>query len=182
MDRRTCMRPSLLFAAALATVLASGCLPGRPGEAGQLVPELTMEGVRFSVERGGVTRATGEAARLVYRRDTTALLAEGLTLDLLSPDGPVKVTAPRGVGVATDRRFDVEGGLRATRGADVATTASARYESPPGGPALVSGAEPVTVVGPGYRLTGKGFRLLPPSGEIVIGGGARLVAGLPVTP
>jgi lipopolysaccharide export system protein LptC len=163
-------------------VLSGGCRPTRTGEAREVVPELTMEGVRFSVDRGGVTRAHGEAERLTYRRDTTALAAGGLSLDMVGGDGEVRLTAPRGAGVVADRLFDVAGGIQATRGGDVATTGSARFETPLGGPALVTGTEPVTVTGPGYRLTGRGFKLHPASGEIVLGGGARLVAGLPVAP
>lgn len=176
------MRPIRLLAPVVICILAGGCRPGRPGEARQVVPELTMEGVRFSIERSGVSRAWGEAERLTYRRDTTAVAATGLILVMTGPDGEVRVTAPRGTGVAADRRFEVEGGIEATRGADRATTASASYQAAPGEPALVTGAEPVSVSGPGYRLTGKGFRLLPASGEMVLGNGARLVAGLPVTP
>ena len=145
-----------------------------------MVPELTMEGVRFTVERGGVSRAWGEADRLTYRRDTTAVAAEGLSMVMAGPDGEVRVTAPRGTGVATDRHFEVEGGIQATRGADVATTASATYEAPLSGPGLVTGREPITVVGPGYRLTGKSFKLHPATGEIVLSGGSRVLAGLPV--
>lgn len=175
------MRSIRLLAPAVICLLTAGCRPGRPAEARQLVPELTMEGVRFAIERGGVSRAWGEAERLTYRRDTTAVAATGLTLIMSGPDGEVRVTAPRGTGVAAERRFDVEGGIQASRGADVASTASAHYEAPPHEPGLVTGAEPVTVVGPGYRLEGKAFRLLPASGEIVLGHGARLVTGLPVT-
>jgi hypothetical protein len=141
-----------------------------------------MEEVQFSVERGGLTRARGKADRLTYRRDTTAVAAEGLTLVMTGPEGEMRLTAPRGSGVAADRRFDVEGGIQVTRGADLAATASAHYEGGLGGAGLVTGVEPVTVTGPGYRLTGKGFKLQPASGEIVLGGGSRLVAGLPVTP
>lgn len=147
-----------------------------------MVPELTMDGVRFSIERGGVSRAWGEADRLTYRRDTTAVAAQGLSLTMTGAEGEVRVTAPRGAGIAADRRFDVEGGIRATRGADSATTASARWEAPQRGAGLVTGHDPVTVTGPGYRLTGRGFKLDPAAGEILILGGARLVAGLPVTP
>jgi hypothetical protein len=176
------MRSIRLLAAALVCVLSAGCRPGRPAEERALVPELTMEGVRFSIERSGVSRARGEAERLTYRRDTTGVAAEGLTLIMTGSDGEVRVTAPRGVGIASDRRFDVEGGIQATRGADVVTTAAARYEGTERGAGVVTGSEPITVTGPGYRLTGKGFRLLPASGEIVLVNGARLVAGLPVTP
>jgi lipopolysaccharide export system protein LptC len=176
------MRSIRVLAPVMICVLAGGCRPSRPGEAHQLVPELTMEGVRFSIERGGVSRAWGEAERLTYRRDTTAVAAVGLTLIMSGPDGEVRITAPRGSGVAADRRFEVEGGIQASRGADLATTASASYEAPQHGAGLVTGTEPVTVSGPGYRLTGQGFRLLPATAEIVLGNGARLVAGLPVTP
>lgn len=176
------MRSPRVLAPLLLLVLAAGCRPGRSGEARQLVPELTMEGVRFAIERGGVSRAWGEAERLTYRRDTTAVAAEGLTLVMTGQDGEVRVTAPRGTGIAADRRFDVEGGIRGSRGADLATTASAHYEAPQRGAGLVTGTDPVTVTGPGYRLTGRGFRLQPATSEIVIGNGARLVAGLPVSP
>lgn len=172
--------PSIALLALLA--LAAGCMPGRSRETRELVPELSMEGVRFAVERGGQSRAWGEADRLTYRRDTTAVAATGLKLVMAGTEGEVRVTAPRGWGSGTDRRFDFEGGIQATRGADVATTASASYDAPQNGAELVTGAEPVTVTGPGYRLTGKGFRLDPASGEIVLLNGARLLAGLPVTP
>jgi lipopolysaccharide export system protein LptC len=172
-----------LSAAVLICALSAGCRPGRTGDARDVVPELTMEGVRFSIDRGGVTRAHGEAERLTYRRDTTALAATGLSLFMVGgPDGEVRLTAPRGAGVVADRVFDVEGGIQATRGGDVASTGSARFEAPQGGSGLVSGTEPVTITGPGYRLTGRGFSLLPSSGEIVLRGGSRLVTGLPVTP
>lgn len=176
------MRPLRLAPAVLICVLAAGCWPGRSREARQVVPELTMEGVRFSIERGGLRRASGEAERLTYRRDTTAVAAEGLVLHLAGADGDVRISAPRGWGVANDRRFDVEGGIQAARGDDLAVTAAAHYEAPQRGPGVVTGHDPVVVTGPGYRLTGRGFRLLPATSEIILVDGARLVAGLPVTP
>jgi lipopolysaccharide export system protein LptC len=176
------MRSIPFLAAGLISVLAAGCRPGRPGEARELVPELTMEGVRFAIERGGETRARGEAERLTYRRDTTAVAATGLTLVMTGPDGEVRITAPRGSGVGSERHFEVEGGIQATRGGDVVSTAAARFEAPQRGAGLVTGTDPVTVTGPGYRLTGRAFRLLPATGEIFFLNGARLVAGLPVTP
>jgi hypothetical protein len=176
------MRSIRFLAAGLTCLLAAGCRPGRTGEPREVVPELTMEGVRFSIERGGEGRARGEAERLTYRRDTTAVSATGLTLIMSGPDGEVRITAPRGSGVGSERHFEVEGGIQATRGADVATTAAARFEASQRGDGLVTGTDPVTVAGPGYRLTGRAFRLLPATGEIVLVNGARLVAGLPVTP
>ena len=182
MDRRTCMRSIRFLAAALICLLSGACRPGRAGEAREMVPELTMEGVRFSIERGGQRRAWGEAEQLTYRRDTTAVVASGLILVMAGPDGEVRVTAPRGSGMGSERRFEVEGGIQAVRGSDVATTASARFEAPQNGAGVVTGTEPITVAGPGYRLTGKAFRLLPATGEIVLVNGARLVTGLPGTP
>jgi len=182
MDRRTCMQSLQFLTAVLICALAAGCMPGRTGEAREVVPELTMDGVRFAIERSGQSRAWGRAERLTYRRDTTALAATGLTLVMTGPDGEVRITAPRGAGMANERRFDVDGGIQATRGTDVATTASAHFETPQTGVAVVTGAEPIAVAGPGYRLSGKGFRLLPAAAEIVLVDGARLVAGLPVTP
>lgn len=182
MDRHTCMRSFRVLATAVICVLSAGCRPGRAGEVRELVPELTMEGVRFAIERGGQSRAWGEADRVTYRRDTTAVAATGLTLHLTGPDGEVRITAPRGSGVASERRFEADGGIQATRGADVATTASAYFEAPQSGAGLVTGSEPVVVTGPGYRLTGKGFRLVPATGELILLNGARLVTGLPVTP
>jgi hypothetical protein len=176
------MRSIRTSAVLVVCVLAGGCRPGRSGEVRQVVPELTMEGVRFSIERGGAARAKGQADRLTYRRDTTGIAAEGLSLTMAGPEGEVRVQAPRGAGIAADRRFDVEGGIQLTRGGDRATTPTARYEAPQRGPGLVSGAEPVEVTGPGYTVHGRSFTLDPTSGQIVLLGGARLVTGLPVTP
>lgn len=176
------MRSRLSALLGMTCLLATGCWSSRSGETRGLVPELVMEGVRFSLERGGTNRARGEADRVTYRRDTTAFTAEGLSLVLEAADGPVRITAPRGEGVGAERRFDVTGGLTATRGADVALTERARYQGAAGGGATVSGDQPVTVSGPGYRLAGRGFTLDPASGQLVLTGGARLVAGLPVKP
>jgi hypothetical protein len=176
------MRSVHLIAAISLLATAAGCRPGRSAEVREVVPELTREGVRFAIERGGQSRAWGVADQLTYRRDTTAAVATGLKFVMTGPEGEVRITAPRGSGVASDRHFDFEGGLQATRGADVASTASAHYDSPQNGAGQVAGSEPVVVNGPGYRLFGKGFRLNPASGEIVLLNGARLVAGLPVTP
>jgi lipopolysaccharide export system protein LptC len=179
------MRPSLQTAAIFAWILASaGCRPARPAEPRDLVPELVMEGVTFRVDRQGDSRASGEASRVTYRRDTTAVTASGLGLLLTDPgQGPIRIVAPSGEGVAAERRFDVSGGILAERGADKATTASARFEGAGAGEgapsrATIQGDEPVVVEGPGYRLEGKTFRLDPATREITLGHGARLVAGL----
>ena len=177
------MRFRLSTLALLAGGLSAGCGFGGPRVARELVPEVSLEGVQVFVDRGGVKGAWGEAQRLTYRRDTTAVAATGLVLRLARADGLVEVTAPFGSGLAAERHLQVTGGIVATRGADRATTEAARCE--PGvtrrfGQGVIQGTDPVTVEGPGYRLTGTGFTLDPSSGEIVIGGGARLVTGLPV--
>ena len=105
-----------------------------------MVPELTMDGVQFQIDRGGVLKATGEAARLTYRRDTTDVAATDLAIDLLAAAGPVRLTAPTGSGRLAGQTFRVTGGLRATRGADVATTPSATYPAGPDGAIRIDGA------------------------------------------
>jgi hypothetical protein len=162
--------------------LAVGCRPARPGEASRVVPELTMDGVQFQVDRGGVVTATGQAARLTYRRDTTDLVASVLAMDLVTDTGPVHVTAPAGEGRLGGRTFRASGGIRASRGADVATTASASTRPGPDGRAWIEGSEPVQVDGPGYRLTGTGFDIDPATGELAIRGKPHLVTGLGAHP
>jgi hypothetical protein len=137
-----------------------------------------MDGVQFQVDRGGVVTATGQAARLTYRRDTTDLVASDLAMNLVTPTGPVQVTAPSGEGRLGGRTFRASGGIRATRGADVATTGSASTRPGPDGRAWVEGEDPVQVEGPGYRLTGTGFDLDPATGELAIRGKPHLVTGL----
>jgi hypothetical protein len=164
------------------TVLAAGCRPGRQGEVRRIVPELTMEGVSFHADRAGVTTASGQAERVTYRRDTTAVAATGLSMVLVTESGPVDVTAPAASGVLLDRRFRVDGGVRAVRGTDVATTAAFRSEPGPDGRIRLRGDDPVTVSGIGYRLTGAGFTIEPSTGELAILGQPRLVTGVGVRP
>jgi hypothetical protein len=167
-------RTSLIL---VSMVLAAGCRPGRQGEARRIVPELSMEGVSFHADRGGVATASGEAERVVYRRDTTAVAATGLSMVLMTDSGPVDVTAPAASGVLLDRRFRVEGGVRAVRGTDVATTAGFLSEPGPDGRIRLRGEDPVTVTGIGYRLTGTGFTIDPSTGELAILGQPKLVTG-----
>jgi hypothetical protein len=162
--------------------LAVGCRPARPGEARRVVPELTMDGVQFQVDRGGVVTATGQAERLTYRRDTTDLVASLLAMDLVTDTGPVHVTAPTGEGRLGQRTFRASGGIRATRGTDLATTASASTRPGPDGQSRIDGSDPVQVEGPGYRLTGTGFDIDPVTGELAIRGKPHLVTGLGARP
>ncbi len=163
-------------------ILAAGCRPGRPAEARQVIPELTMDGVQFRVDRGGLATASGEAERLTYRRDTTDVAAVKLSMDLVTATGLVRVTAPNGAGNLRNRLFRATGGLRATRGSDVAETESATSSPGPDGRIGIHGAEPVQVEGPGYRLTGTGFDIDPLTGDIAIRGKPHLVTGLGARP
>jgi hypothetical protein len=162
--------------------LAVGCRPARPGDSLQVVPELTMEGVQFRVDRGGLTTASGEAERLTYRRDTTDMVAFNLAMDLITATGPVRVTAPAGSGNLGSRHFRASGGIRATRGSDVAETPSATSNPGPDGRIAIHGDESVQVDGPGYRLTGTGFDIDPATGDLAIRGKPRLVTGLGARP
>jgi hypothetical protein len=159
-------------------VLAAGCRPARPGEAHQVIPELTMDGVQFQVDRRGVTTASGEAERLSYRRDTTDVAAVNLAMDLATATGEVRVTAPAGSGNLGLRRFRVTGGIKAVRGSDLAVTPSATSRPGPDGRMAIHGDESVQVDGPGYRLTGTGFDVDPATGELAIRGKPHLVTGL----
>jgi lipopolysaccharide export system protein LptC len=161
----------------LAALAASGCRAPKTSEAQAVVPELKLEGVRFRVYRGEALRAFGLSDSAALRRDSSEVRAEQLDATLPRGAEPLRITAPVGEGSLLSRVFDVSGGIVAARGDDVARTASARYE-PVGADGVVRGADPVAVEGPGYRLEGRGFTLDPAAGTIVMGGGARLVAGL----
>jgi lipopolysaccharide export system protein LptC len=163
-------------------ILATGCRPARLAEARQIIPELTMDGVQFRVDRGGLTTASGEAERLTYRRDTTDVAAVKLSMDLVTATGLVRVTAPNGAGNLGNRQFRATGGLRATRGSDVAETGSATSSPGPDGRIAIHGVEPVQVEGPGYRLNGTGFDIDPVTGDIAIRGKPHLVTGLGARP
>ncbi len=143
-----------------------------------MVPQLELDGVHFRFYRESTLRADGEAAHVTYRRDSSEVQAQDLVA-ILRGGGPVPVTlrAPEGHGVASERTFVATGGVEARRQDDVARTARVRFDPGEGKDVLVRGDDPVTVTGKGYRLEGKSFTLDPATGEIVLSGGARLVAG-----
>jgi hypothetical protein len=163
-------------------ILATGCRADRAGVTKQVIPEVTMDGVEFQVDRRGVPTASGRLERLTYRRDTTDVAASDLTMDLTAAAGPIRLTAPTASGNLAQRHFRVTGGIRATRGADVATTPSAASRPSSDGRIGIHGDEAVQVAGPGYRLTGTGFDLDPATGDLAIRGTPRLVVGLPPRP
>lgn len=157
------------------------CQPGKSVGAQAVSPELKLEGVRFRVYRGGELRAFGTAARATLRRDSSELSAADLVAILPGAAPPVRITAPTGQGVLSTRVFSASGGVTVTRAADVARTERARYVPGPDGGRVV-GEDPVVVEGPSYRLSGTGFTLTPADGQIVIGGGTRLVTGAGARP
>lgn len=157
---------------------ALGCGGSRAGETQGVTPELKLEGARFRLYRGDTLRASGTAARVSLRRDSSELTASNLAAVLheaADPAADVRIAAPEGHGVLRDRRFSASGGVTVARGGDVARTASARYEPSPGGGQVV-GDEPVALVGEDYRLAGPGFVLDPRAGVITVRGGVKLDA------
>ena len=60
-----------------------------------MTPELELEGVRFRLYRGDTLRASGEAARVGLRRDSTELTASNLAAVLPGAPGasPAEGTA-----------------------------------------------------------------------------------------
>jgi lipopolysaccharide export system protein LptC len=178
MFQRLWTRTTAVLAASLCVVFGPGCRPTQPGETREVLPELKLEGVRFRVWRGADLRAKGEAQQASLRRDSTELVAHDLAAVLPRGSEPVRLTAPEGQGVLSDRVFSARGGVTVGRADDLARTPSARFEPGPAG-GTVLGEEQVEVTGRGYRLDGTGFTLEPASGDLTLGGPARLVAGLP---
>ncbi len=177
MFQRFWTREVASLAAAASLVLAPGCRPAKPAEDQGLVPELKLDGVRFRLYRGDDLRAFGDAAGVTFRRDSTELTARDVVVVLPRSPQPVRISAPQAAGVASAREFSATGGVTVVRGDDVARTERARYVPSPGGGGLVTGDSPIVVQGKGYRLDGTGFTLDPARGDILVRGGARLVAG-----
>lgn len=157
----------------LSSGLAAGCRDsGRPPDG--TVPGILLAGVHFRVYREARLTADGEAASVSYRRDTGDLAAELVDVSFPAGEGPSpRLTAPRVRGNARTRDLLAEGGLRLTRGPEVATTEEARYDPDD---RLVHGTWPVSVRGPGWTLEGPGFLLDPATSRLQIAGGVRLVA------
>jgi len=176
------MRSSVHFAgwilAVAVAALGGGCARRRVPEARAGAPELRLEGVQFRLFRGETLRAEGTASTLTYQRESTAVTASEIGLRLHGRQDPVKLTAPAGAGVLSERTFQASGGLLAVRGTDSARTDSARYDPALGKQGEVVGDDPVELSGEGYRMRGDGFVLDPADAVIVLRGSTRLVAGL----
>ncbi len=141
-----------------------------------MTPEIRFEELRFRAFRDGRLAASGDAARMGYRRDTGDFSLETMSVAFPPTDGvaETRLTAPQGSGNARSRDLLVSGGVRLVRGTDVATTEEARYQGSDG---LVHGAHPIVVQGAGYVLAGPRFAVDPRSQALHVEGGARLVAG-----
>jgi hypothetical protein len=174
MVQRFWNRTTVPLALAVSFLAAAGCRASRPGEANEVVPELKLEGVLFRAYRGEELRAFGEAEVATFRRDSTELSASDVVATLPQGAAPLRITAPAGEGVLSDRAFRASGGVVLRRGDDEARTERARYE-----PAeqVVRGDDPVVVLGRGFQLEGPGFTLDPASGDLEIRGGVRVLAG-----
>src|SRR5688500_16018376 len=66
---------------AVGMILASssgiqGCKAVKPQEVERVKPELRFEGLRYHVYRGPLLKATGQAERAAFRRDTSDVTAE----------------------------------------------------------------------------------------------------------
>lgn len=176
MFQRSWTRAAVVLALAVSSLSELGCRPETPGEAREVLPELKLEGVRFRVHREGDLRASGHAAAVSLRRDSTEVAARDVEAVLLRGGAPVRIAAPAAEGVMATRVFSASGGLTVTRGDDVARTERARFVPGPGG-GRVYGDDPVVIEGRSYRLVGTGFTLEPAAAELSMRGGARLVAG-----
>jgi hypothetical protein len=137
---------------------------------------LTLEGVRFRVYRGSALRAAGEASRAQYRRDTDELRASQVeaTLPREGTAGDVRLSAAQGLGHLRAGTYQAQGGLTLIQGGVTARTEAARYL--PGPPESIQGETPVAVEGGTWQLTGTAFTLDPASGDLSLGGPARLEA------
>jgi hypothetical protein len=170
-------RLSTKLAVPLLILSAASCAPGKGSEADEVVPEVRFQNLRFEVYRGASLEASGTLAEARMRRDTSALTADRVAVEFPPTAGrqPAQLTAARGTGNASDRWFELGGGVRGQQGDDVVTTESARFD---GHDRLVRGDRPVQVRGERYLLLGPGFTLDPAGRKVRMDGGALLRAGV----
>jgi len=153
-----------------------GCGARQSQEVQEVPPGITFEGFRFRAYRGAGLAASGEAARASFRRDSTDLAAETISVRLPGRPGEqdTVVTAAAADGNLRARELEAMGGVAATRGPVVATTERVRWE---GAKRLIEGDAPVALRGPGYALDGPGFVLDPDAATVRITGRGTLRAG-----
>jgi hypothetical protein len=128
--------------------------------------------LHFRTYRGPALASTGAAAWATFRRDTTDLRAQLISIQIPGRTGEpdLAIEAPEGAGNLKERRFNVWGGVVARRARDVGRTERAHYQD-----GLVEGETPVTIRGQGWSLDGPGFTAEPDSGLVRIRGGGKLV-------
>lgn len=153
-----------------------GCGARQSQEVQEVPPGITFEGFRFRAYRGAGLAASGQAARASFRRDSTDLLAESISVRLPGRPGErdTVVTSATAEGNLRARELVAAGGVTATRGPAVATTERVRWD---GAERLIEGDDPVTLRGPGYALDGPGFVLDPDAATVRITGRGTLRAG-----
>jgi lipopolysaccharide export system protein LptC len=142
-----------------------------------VAPELKLERVRFRVWRGDVLQARGEARQVTLRRESGALAAEEIRVEMPARGQPVVITAAAAKGLLGSQRYVAEGGVEVTHGEERAVTERAVWTPGPTGQGPVTGDAPVTVERGDLRLEGNGFTFDPPSGDLKIGGPVRTSGG-----
>lgn len=155
---------------------AASCIPGKGSEVEDVPPEVRFEKLRFEVYRGPAVEAAGTAAVARMRRDTGDLGADGIAVQFPPASGreAARLDAARGTGSATERWFQLEGGIALVQGSDRVETERARFD---GKDRLVRGDAPVTLRGEGYTLSGPGFTLDPDARTVRMDRGAALRTG-----
>jgi len=157
---------------------ATGCAPGKGSEVEDVPPEVRFDKLRFEVYRGPAIEATGTAGVARMRRDTGELAAQRVQVQCPPAAGreEAQLEAARGTGSATERWFQLEGGVVLVQGSDRVDTERARFD---GTDRLIRGDAPVTLRGDGYVLAGPGFTLDPDARTVRMAGGAALRTGAP---
>jgi lipopolysaccharide export system protein LptA len=156
-----------------AAMAAFGCAPERGQDVQEVPPGIAFEGLRFRTYRGSRLLVSGQAERASLRRDNSDLEASGVEVRLPNEQRQPELLlqAPAAQGNLKARRFEISGGVVATRGTDVARTDRAVYDGSDG---LVHGDRPVAIRGDGYTFDGPRFTLNPSNGRVAVEGGARL--------
>jgi hypothetical protein len=162
--------------ASLFIALFAGCGSPRTRGDEEVPPELTFDEFAFRAYRGSALTAVGQAERASFRRDTSDLAAERVRVRFPEEaDRPeARMTAARGTGNLTARRFEAQGDVHAEQAGRVADTEVARYAGEDG---LVRGDRLITVRSQGLTVTGPGFSLDPKDAVLRIEGGAHVVSG-----
>jgi lipopolysaccharide export system protein LptC len=130
----------------------SACTAHPPADLGEAPPEIQLEGVGFKFFRGNELRAVGKAVRATFMRDTGDGTAQNVRMRILpSPErGEIDVSATQVAGSVRTEQADARGGVRiADANGAVGLTDSAHLDGPAH---KATGEEPVSIVGPGYRM------------------------------